>query len=135
MLATLQLSPVVGVPNVTLLSAVLQAPASTFTVTAAGAVIVGSMLSTTVTVAVPVAEFPLLSVTLSTTVFGPKSSQSKEVISSDKEEIAQLSVLPSLIIAAVMVALPKASICTVISCVVTVGAMLSKTEIVAEDEI
>ena len=44
--ATLQLSPVVGVPNVTLLSAVLQAPASTFTVTAVGAVIVGSIIST-----------------------------------------------------------------------------------------
>ena len=48
-LATLQLSEVVAAPKVTFDNAVLQAPASTFTVTAAGAVIVGSMLSTTVT--------------------------------------------------------------------------------------
>jgi hypothetical protein len=131
---TLQLSAIVGVPKVTFVNAVAQVPASTFTVTAAGAVIVGSILSSTVTVAAPEAEFPLLSVTVSITVFAPKSSQSKEVISRDIEEIAQLSVLPSLIIAAVMVALPEASSCTVISWVVTVGAMLSKTEIVAEDE-
>ena len=48
-LATLQLSPVVGVPNVTFASAVAHVPASTLTLTAAGAVIVGKMLSTTVT--------------------------------------------------------------------------------------
>ena len=50
--ATLQLSAVVGVPSVTFEAAVAQVPASTLTLTAAGAVIVGSMLSTTVTVAV-----------------------------------------------------------------------------------
>ena len=45
-LATLQLSAVVGVPNATPVAS--QLAASTFTVTAAGAVIVGSMSSTTV---------------------------------------------------------------------------------------
>ena len=77
--ATLQLSPVVGVPNVTLLSAVLQAPASTFTVIAVGAVIVGSMLSTTVTVAVALWSLLLPSVAVKVTVFAPRSSQSNEV--------------------------------------------------------
>ena len=48
--ATLQLSSVVSLPSVTPVAS--HVPASTFTVTAAGAVIVGSILSTTVTVCV-----------------------------------------------------------------------------------
>jgi hypothetical protein len=48
-LDTLQLSEVVGVPRLTFAKAVAHVPASTFTVTDAGAVIVGSILSTTVT--------------------------------------------------------------------------------------
>ena len=47
--ATLQLSAVVALPKVTLASAASHVPASTFTVTSAGAVIVGSSLSSTVT--------------------------------------------------------------------------------------
>ena len=62
--ATLQLSAVVGVPRGTLARAVLQVPASTLTVTAAGAVMVGSMLSTTVTTCVAVAVLPDPSVTV-----------------------------------------------------------------------
>ena len=47
--ATLQLSAVVGVPRVTFARAVAHVPASTLTLTAAGAVIVGSSLSVTTT--------------------------------------------------------------------------------------
>ena len=57
-LATVQLSAVVGVPRVTFVSAVAQVPASTFTVTFAGAVIVGFSASNTVTVCVTVVMFP-----------------------------------------------------------------------------
>ena len=46
--ATEQLSAVVALPNVTPLTAATHVPASTLTVTSAGAVIVGSILSTTV---------------------------------------------------------------------------------------
>ena len=52
-LATLQLSAVVGDPKVTPVAS--QLSASVLTITAAGAVIVGSMSSTTVTVALAVA--------------------------------------------------------------------------------
>ena len=44
--ATLQLSAVVGVPSVTFASVVAHVPASTLTLTAAGAIMVGSIIST-----------------------------------------------------------------------------------------
>ena len=52
-LATLQLSAVVGLPKATPVA--VHNPASTFTVTSAGQVIVGSSLSVTVTVKLQVA--------------------------------------------------------------------------------
>merc|ERR1711965_59985 len=64
---TLQLSAAVALPSVTLVAS--QVPASTLTVTAAGAVMVGSILSTTVTVCVAV--FPDPSVTVHITVVFP----------------------------------------------------------------
>ena len=108
-LATLQLSAVVGVPRVTFVNAVLQAPASTFTVTADGAAIVGSVLSTTVTVAVPEDEFPAASVAVSVTVFAPKSEQVKDVTSRDNVKLPLLSVVPLSISEVAIVPFPKAS--------------------------
>ena len=61
--ATLQLSPVVGVPRVTFARAVVHTPASTLTLTAAGAVMVGSMLSiVTTTIALVEVQFVVPSV-------------------------------------------------------------------------
>ena len=60
-----QLSAVTGVPSTTLDAVFL--PASTSTVTSAGAVIVGLMLSCTVTMAIAVCVLQLLSVTVSVT--------------------------------------------------------------------
>ena len=67
--AVIQLSPVVGIPNVTpvAVQAVL-----VVAVTLAGAVMVGKTLSTTVTVCVAVLMFPAPSVTVHVTVFAPK---------------------------------------------------------------
>ena len=113
-LATLQLSAVVGVPSVTLEAAVAHVPASTFTVTAAGAVMVGSMLSTTVTVAVALCVLFDPSVAVKVTVLAPRSSQSNEVISSAKVS-EQLSLLPLSMSAVVMLAAPEASKATVMS--------------------
>jgi hypothetical protein len=67
--ATEQLSAVVGEPSVT--PDAVQIPASAFTVTAVGAVIVGFWLSVTVTVCVAVAVFPEPSVTVHVTVVAP----------------------------------------------------------------
>ena len=67
--ATLQLSEVVGVPRVTFVAE--QLAASILTLIATGAVILGSMLSTTVTICVAVAVFPLASVTVQVTVVSP----------------------------------------------------------------
>ena len=111
----LQLSAIVGVPRVTFANAAAQVPESTFTFTAAGAVIVGSMLSTTVTVAVASCVFPLPSVAVNVTTFAPRSSQSNEVISSDNVYV-QLSLLPLSMSDVVMLADPEASNATVMSC-------------------
>ena len=70
-LATLQLSAVVGLPKATPVA--IQVPASTLTVTSAGQVIVGSILSITVTVWVQVAVLPEPSVTVQVTVVFPKA--------------------------------------------------------------
>ena len=66
--ATEQLSAVVGVPKVTEVATQF---ASAFTVTAAGAVMVGRVVSDTVTVCVAVAVFPEASVTVHVTVVFP----------------------------------------------------------------
>jgi hypothetical protein len=71
--------------------------------------IVGAILSSTVTVAVQVDTFPLLSVTVKTTVFAPTFEQSNEVISKLKLAIPQASLLPLFISAVVILALPLAS--------------------------
>ena len=67
--ATEQLSAVVGVPKDN--PDAVHVPASTFTETADGAVIVGLILSTTVTTCVAVAVLPLPSVTVHVTVVVP----------------------------------------------------------------
>jgi hypothetical protein len=67
-LATVQLSEVTGVPKFTLVAV---HPVFVETVKAAGAVIVGLILSTTVTVCVAVAVLPAASVTVQVTVVFP----------------------------------------------------------------
>lgn len=64
-----QLSATVALPSDTPLA--VQSPASAFTVTAAGAVIVGFTLSTTVTVCVAVVVLPAASVAVQVTVVTP----------------------------------------------------------------
>ena len=122
-----RLSSVVALPNVTLFASVVHAFASTLTETAAGAVIVGSILSTTVTVAVSEKEFPLSSSTVRVTVTGvPTSLQLNESISIDKVgESSQLSVDESSTSEAVIVAAPLASNSTVMFCTDAVGAVVS----------
>ena len=71
--------------------------------------------SSTVTVALQVVESPLLSVTVSITVFSPMLAQLKVVISIDTNAISQLSVLPPSRSPAEMVAWPLISRSTVIS--------------------
>ena len=112
--ATLQLSAVVGVPSVTFEAAVAHVPASTLTLTAAGAVMVGSMLSTTVTTCVAVAVLPDASVAVRVTTFDPTSPQPNVVLSRDSVNV-QLSLLPLSMSAAVIVIEPVASRLTVIS--------------------
>ena len=71
----------------------------------------GEIVSSTVTTAVHVSLFPLLSVTVSTTLFAPMFVQSKVEISIALVAIPQASVLPLSTSAAVIVALPVASNC------------------------
>src|SRR5438034_6115284 len=74
---------------------------------------VGNMLSTTVTMASHVATLSLLSVTVSLTVFGPTLAQVKVILSMARLLIPHASLLPLFTSAAVMLALPLASNCTV----------------------
>jgi hypothetical protein len=122
--ATLQLSPVVGVPRVTFARAVVHTPASTLTLTAAGAVMVGSMLSTTVIVAVTLCVLFEPSVAVNVTVFEPRSSQSNEVLSRDNVNV-QLSLLPLSTSAVEIVTDPEALRFTVISFAIATGGVLS----------
>src|SRR5688500_8959496 len=92
---------------------------------------VGATLSSTVTVAVQVEVFPLTSVTVKVTVFGPTLAQVKLVISKARLWIPHASLLPLSICAAVIVALPDASNCTVMFWQIAVGAILSSTVTVA----
>ena len=105
-LATEQLSAVTGVPSVTPVA--VQA-VFVVVVTAAGAVIVGLILSTNVTVAVPVLLFPEVSVTVRVTVFAPKSSQVNEFGATLMLAICTLSVDPLLTWFAVILAKPLLS--------------------------
>jgi len=66
--ATLQLSLVTGLPKVTLFAVL---PELTGTVTSAGQVMVGGVVSRTITRCVPVAGLPLPSVTVQVTVVVP----------------------------------------------------------------
>jgi len=67
----------------------------------------GAMLSTTATVEVQVETFPFTSVTVNVTGLSPTPAQVNEEGVTDIEAIAQLSELPLLICAAVMVTVPE----------------------------
>ena len=122
----LQLSATAGVPRLTPEAAALQAPASADTLTAAGAVMVGSMRSRTVTLAVAVWKLPHASVAVNvTTCTCATSSQSNDVTSSDKVTSLQASFEPLSMSAVVIVAAPLASKSTVMSWVMTVGLVSS----------
>ena len=69
-LATVQLSEVMGVPNITPLA--VQVPKSEFTDTAGGQLIFGFSVSLTVTICVQVAVLPEPSITVQMTVVLPK---------------------------------------------------------------
>ena len=88
--------------------------ASKITVTSC-AITFGASLSSTVMVAVHVDSFPLLSVTVSITVFVPICVQSNAVWLNAKEATPQASVEPLSTVAASKVAFPEASNCTVTS--------------------
>src|SRR5438876_2968042 len=88
---------------------------------------VGNTLSATVTIASHVATLSLLSVTVSLTVFGPTLAQVKVFLSMARLLMPQASLLPLLTSAAVMLALPLASNCTVMFLHSAVGNMLSAT--------
>ena len=125
-----QLSLAVGAVQET---AALQSPASLAWVMLAGMPLrAGASLSSTVTVAVAVAELPDPSKTVRVTVLSPRSSQSK--LSGDTVMLAmppQVSSEPLSIWAAVMLALPVASSCTVMSWAAAVGSTRSRTVMVA----
>ena len=77
---------------------------------------------------------PLWSVTVSSTVLSPKSAQVKSEMSISKLTTEQLSVEPLSICEARILALPDASNATTMSCVTTVGFILSSTVTVAVAE-
>ena len=70
---------------------------------------IGTMWSSTVTTEEHVDEFPLLSVTVSTTVFAPTFAQENELSDKLLEAIPQASLEPLSICEAVIEALPLAS--------------------------
>ena len=84
-------------------------------------------MSATVTVEVHVARFPLLSSTVSITVFAPTSVHPNADWDKLSVLIAQLSELPLFTSAEVIVALPAPSSTTEISWQVAVGGMVSNT--------
>ena len=90
--ATLQLSAVVGVPKVTPEAAAAHAPASAFTNTSMGAVMVGSWLSVTVTVKLASVELPAASRAVYVTVVVPRSKVEPEATEGVNEVTPQLSV-------------------------------------------
>src|SRR5207244_4068999 len=92
---------------------------------------VGGAASCTVTVAVQLAVLPLLSLTVSVTVFGPMLVQAKVVGLTDRMVMVQLSVELLCTWAAVMLTWPLASRFTSMLCVRTVGGAASCTVTVA----
>ena len=94
------------------------------------AIVIGSISSTTVTVAVSLAWLPFSSWTNNVIVLDPKSSQSKVEALKNLNAIPQLSLDPLSISETVMDAAPLESRLTVISCVTTVGSVVSWTVIV-----
>src|SRR5881396_385466 len=88
---------------------------------------VGNTLSTTVTMASHVATLSWLSVTVSLTMFGPTLAQVKLLLSMARLLIPQASALPLFTSAAVMLALPLASNCTVMFLHSAAGNTLSTT--------
>ena len=125
--ATLQLSAVVGVPSVTFEAAVAHVPASTLTLTAAGAVMVGSMLSTTVTTCVAVAVLPDPSVTVQVTVVAPNGKLVGALLV--VEATLQLSAVvgvPSVTFEAAVANVPASTLTVTAAGAVIVGSMLSK---------
>src|SRR5438876_11764391 len=87
----------------------------------------GDTLSTTVTFASHVATLSLLSVTVSLTVFGPTLAQVKVFLSMARLLIPHAPSRRSSDLAAVMLALPVASSCTVMFLHSAVGNTLSTT--------
>lgn len=97
----------------------------------AGQVTVGFWLSTTLTTAVHVAEFPPKSVTVRVTVLLPTFAQVNDVGLATMLAIAQLSVLPLPMLAAVILAVPVPLSTTVRFWQTAVGGVVSKTVTVA----
>ena len=123
-LATVQLSAVTGVPNATLNAA---HALFAFTVTFAGAVIVGLVLSTTVTTCVAVEVKPEASVTVQVTVVLPNGNAAGALfVTLATEQLSEVTGVPK----ATPVAVHAVFVLTVIAAGATmVGAMLSTTVI------
>jgi len=90
---TEQLSEVVGVPRATPLA--VQSPASGFTATSAGAVMLGAWLSTTVTVCVAVAVLPDASVAVQITVVAPSGNVAGALLEAVAEQLSATVAVPS----------------------------------------
>ena len=93
-----------------------------------GQVTVGGVLSTTVTVAEQLALFPLGSVTVRVTEFGPLLAHVNVLGVTVRVAMAQLSLLPLSTSAPVMVALPDAFSATVMFLHTAVGGIGSVTK-------
>ena len=91
----------------------------------------GGVTSLMVTVAVQVETFPLLSVTVSVTVFAPTFAHVNEEGETESEAIPHASELPLLTCAAVIVALPDELRLTVMFWQTAVGLVTSLTVTVA----
>src|SRR5690606_29622868 len=110
--------------------------ASNWMVKGAAQFATGATLSSTVTTALQELIFPFSSVTVSTTLFAPTLLQSKVEISMERSAIPQASEDPPSTSAAVIVAFPAASSCTVMFWHTATGAMLSSTKILeVQDEL
>src|SRR5712675_3400653 len=129
MLAMPQLSLADAEPSVTLVA--LHWPTLALTVTVAGQLIVGGVLSRTTTKAVQLLELPQTSVTLNTTEFVPMFPQPKREWFIDRvSDPAQLSKLPPSTCVAVIITSPFVSRFTVILVQIAVGGVVSFTVMV-----
>jgi len=120
--ATPQLSPVTGLPNTTPVAVL---PALADTVTFAGQLIVGGVLSSTITRCVHVAVFPLPSVTVQVTKFVPSGKTAGALLVTDATlQLSPVTALPKVTLTAVQPALTD----TVTSAgQVIVGGVVSRT--------